>query len=137
MKGLTTVVLIFFLLGLAACATDPQRLNQAKHNQNCGTNEGVTLVSNNEVRLSLGQRPSAGYDMHYRRTENDGYVSVHYREITPSDDQFTAQMMTTPCVYLPLSDHWHTLQVINDDNGQMWEFHSQPVLPESHQSEQN
>jgi len=128
MNGFKKAAVAFVALGLVACASGPQRLEKAEHNQDCGTNEGVTIVSDNEVRVSLGQRPTAGYGIHYRQNNSNGYVSVHYREITPPADQFAAQIITTPCVRLPLSDDWHTLQVVNDDNGQMWEFRSQPVI---------
>lgn len=114
-------------LSTGGCATGPERLESVTHEQDCAGNEGVTLVSDEELRLSLGVRPTAGYGIHFRQGADNGYVRVNYREITPPKEQFAAQIVTSPCVRIPLRSGWHQIEVINDDNGQMWEFRAQPV----------
>lgn len=125
------LTLLLLMSGIMACATGSSSLQDVTYHQDCGSREGVTLLSNAQIRVSLGQRPSAGYSLHHRQTNNNGYVNIHYREMTPDADQLTAQIITTPCMFVSLPENWHSVQVINDDNGQMWEFRSQPTAIKS------
>lgn len=98
-----------------------------RHEQHCDIGEGVSLLSNAELRIGLGQRPSAGYGIELTQHWNGADVSVHYHEIRPGADALVATVITTPCVALSLPDGWQKVEVYNSDNGQRWHFRSEPV----------
>ncbi|WP_419811360.1 protease complex subunit PrcB family protein [Bacterioplanoides sp.] len=119
--------LLLLLPVLASCTTSTVLLQPSEPKPNCTAHEGVALINRDGVRLSLGQRPSAGYGIDHRMTERDGMVSIHYRETRPAEGYLTAQVITTPCVYVALPANWQTARVVNKDSGQTWEFRSPPV----------
>ena len=98
-----------------------------RHEQHCDIGEGVSLLSNAELRIGLGQRPSAGYTIDLTQHWNGADVSVHYREIRPDADALVAAVITTPCVTLSLPDGWQEVEVYHSDNGQHRHFRSKPV----------
>lgn len=118
---------LFSLSVLASCTTSTVLLQPSEPQQNCTAHEGVALINRDGVRLSLGQRPSAGYGIDHSVREEEGVVSIHYRETRPPEGSLSAQVITTPCVYVPLPQNWQKARVVNKDNGQTWEFRSPPV----------
>ena len=102
--------------------------------QNIGENSSVLSLENNQqlsekseldaqhwfIKVDMGEKPTAGY--HFSLTSQqlrieNAIAQLDLAWLTPQPGGMTAQMITTPCIYLQLQKADYQTVVIKDSQG--------------------
>ncbi|WP_028294199.1 protease complex subunit PrcB family protein [Oceanobacter kriegii] len=110
----------------AAPVEQPQAVRLVQESElRCYGKAGVYIQDEeSRVRIALGRRPTAGYNvMVTESTVTGASVTLHFREAAPEPGMMVPQVLTYPCLRVSLPDTWGHLHVVDDSSGQEWDFY--------------